>query len=118
MRTSSKAELAFKKQLVRNTKKLVADPSVGLRDKLALIQQAVTENSAKLSTLRKARLVTTDPAKVDHLDRLITLRQRATRYLVAASKLLVRRDDALRPAQVNAPLSSVAASSPPGPPLS
>lgn len=111
MRTSNKAELAFKTQLVQNTKNLVADQSVGLNDKLAVIQQAVSENSSKLARLREARSVAKDPAKIAQIEHLITLRQRVTRYLVATSKLLVRRDDRLRAVQVHAPLSSVAASS-------
>lgn len=111
MRTTNKAELAFKTQLVRNTKNLVGNQSVGLKDKLAAIQQAVSENSAKLAALRKARLKVEDPAKIDHIDRLISVRQRATRYLVAASKLLVRREGESLPLQDNATITSVAAGS-------
>lgn len=92
MRSKTSAEQAFVAQIVDNTQKLVSNDSVGLHVKLATIKRAISRNSKELAVLRQKRAQAEEPESNRHMERLIALRERATRYLVETAEFLVHRE--------------------------
>ena len=92
MRSIVHAEQAFRTQLVENTRKLIANESLALKAKLAVIQREVQANATRIAALREAKNRTGDKTRVGHICRLIALRECANGYLVATAKFLVNNE--------------------------
>ncbi len=88
MRTKTIAEQAFICQLVENTRKLILNDSICLKEKLHFIQVAIDENSRKLLILRRAKVNATKPENIERIERFITLRKQAMAYLGETAKFL------------------------------
>lgn len=93
MRSTLDVEQAFQTQLVDNTRKLASNQTLTLKQKLAAIQLAVKQNSAKLAALRRSHEIANDEQSLVRIDRFIALRERAAAYLVATAKWLVTAQD-------------------------
>lgn len=89
MRLITDAEKAFAKQLVSNTKKLMANTKLEVGQKIAAIQHAIQDNGERIDQLKKALDRPLSENDRLRIQRLISLRREATSYLRDAAKWLV-----------------------------
>ncbi len=89
MRLTQSAEHAFYQTLAQNMTALLEDPRLNVKQKVEAIDKAVSENSQKLAALREARKNANDTAILRRFDKLIEMREKATKYLLSTSTWLV-----------------------------